>query len=208
MSAREAGAGGSGGPLAGRHRGHDHHHSHTGLRPTLHPAAAPSLLDGWRYCPRCATPLVVTEIGFLPRPRCPGCGYLYFRNPGVGAACVVRDGEGRVLLIRRSDTGRWCVPCGFCEWGEDIRHAAARECREETGIEVEVGDVIQVMSNFHDPEKPTVGVWFSARPVGGGLCAGDDATDAGWFSLDDLPDLAFPTDHELFRRLRAEARGG
>jgi ADP-ribose pyrophosphatase YjhB (NUDIX family) len=161
------------------------------------------LLDGWRYCPRCASPLEFADIGELPRPRCPECGYRYFRNPGVGAAAVVLDGDGRVLLVRRSDNGLWCVPCGFCEWGEDIRMAAARECREESGIEVEVGDVLQVMSNFHDAGKPTIGVWFWAEAVGGTLMAGDDAVDAGYFDLDDLPPLAFPTDVTLFERLRA-----
>ena len=160
------------------------------------------LLDGWRYCPRCGGSIGFVAIGGLPRPRCAGCGYTYFRNPGVGAACVVFDGDGRVLLVKRGDSGRWCTPCGFCDWGEDIRHAAARECLEETGLEVEVGDVIQVESNFHDPDKPTIGVWFAASVVGGEAAPGDDAVDVGWFPIDDLPDLAFPTDRLLFDRLR------
>jgi len=165
------------------------------------------LLDGWRFCPRCAGGLEFLDVGGLPRPRCPACGYLYFRNPGVGAAAVVHDERSRVLLVKRAD-GRWCVPCGFCDWGEDVRAAAARECREESGIEVEIGDVLQVASNFHDPEKPTVGVWFAARAVGGRLQAGDDATDAGWFGLDDLPELAFPTDVMLFEALRQSGGQG
>ena len=118
-----------------------------------------------------------------------------------------RDERGRVLLVKRAD-GRWCVPCGFCDWGEDVRAAAARECREESGIEVEIGEVMQVASNFHDPEKPTVGVWFAARAVGGTLQAGDDASDAGWFALDDLPELAFPTDVMLFEGLRQSGGQG
>ncbi len=159
------------------------------------------LLDGWRFCPRCASELEFVQIGDLPRPRCPACGYTFFRNPGVGAACVVFDTEGRVLLVKRADSGRWCTPCGFCDWGEDVRVAAARECLEETGLEVEVGDVIQVESNFHDPDKPTIGVWFAATVVGGTPRAGDDAVDIGWFALDDLPRLAFPTDRLLLGRL-------
>lgn len=160
------------------------------------------LLDGWRFCPRCAAQLEFHDIGGLPRPRCTACGYTYFRNPGVGAATVVRDAENRILLIRRSDSGRWCLPCGFCDWGEDIRDAARRECREETGLLVDVGEVVQVASNFHDPEKPTIGIWFDARVTGGRLQAGDDALEAGFFGLDGLPDLAFPTDRALVERLR------
>jgi ADP-ribose pyrophosphatase YjhB (NUDIX family) len=122
----------------------------------------------------------------------------------VGAACVVQDDRERILLIRRADSGKWCVPCGFCEWGEDVRHATARECSEETGLDVEVGAVLQVMSNFHDPDKPTIGIWFRAVVVGGELCAGDDAIEAGWFGLEELPELAFPTDIALFRQIAGE----
>ena len=169
--------------------------------PVIHPLSRPHLLDGWRVCPRCGAALEFPELGGLPRPRCTGCGYLHYRDPGVGAAAVVRDAEGRVLMCRRVDSGLWCVPCGYCEWGEDVRDAAARECREETGIEVEVGEVLQVASNFHDPLKPTIGVWFAAAMVGGELRAGDDADDVGWFALDDLPPLAFATDEQLFTKL-------
>ena len=68
----------------------------------------------------------------------------------------------------------------------------------------EIGEVLQVASNFHDPAKPTVGVWFAARVTGGELRAGDDAEEAAYFSLDALPDLAFPTDRELLARWRRE----
>ena len=59
------------------------------------------------------------------------------RRPSVGVAIVVRDEAGRVLLGRRAvgwGSGRWCVPCGSLEWGEDVREAAARELLEETGV--------------------------------------------------------------------------
>ena len=130
-------------------------------------------------------------------------------NPGVGAAAVVRDG-GRVLLVRRSagqwGAGAWCIPCGFVEWGEDVRTAAAREAREEAGVDVVIGDVLQVASNFHELDKPTIGVWFAAelvdraaRPV-----AGDDADAVDWFDAGAPPPLAFPTDATLLARLAGD----
>ncbi len=82
-----------------------------------------------------------------------------------------------------------------------MRAGAAREVLEETGLTVDVGDVIFVRSNFHDPEKLTVGIWFSGSVTGGVLEPGDDADEAGWFALHDLPDLAFPTDRELLESL-------
>ena len=66
-------------------------------------------------------------------------------------------------------------------------------------------NAVFVASNFHDPEKLTVGIWFAGTVTGGELQAGDDAEEAAFFSLDDLPPLAFDTDTELIARLRATA---
>lgn len=122
---------------------------------------------------------------------------------------IVCDAAGSVLLVQRAaghfGAGRWCFPCGYVEWGEDVRDAAIREAREEAGVDVVLGEVLQVASNFHDPERPTVGIWFaatladpSATPV-----AGDDAVDAGWFDPAAPPPLAFPTDAPLLARVAA-----
>ena len=121
---------------------------------------------------------------------------------------VVFDEDGRVLMVRRGPgstrSGYWSIPAGFVDYGEEIRAAAARELVEETGLVADVGDVMHVASNFHDPNKLTVGVWFAGTVTGGELVAGDDADAAGWFALDDLPPLAFETDGALFQRLRDE----
>src|SRR5262249_43266712 len=129
-------------------------------------SALSRLGDDWRSCPRCGATLTRTLRGGVPRPSCGACGFVFFANPGLGAATVVRDARGRVLLVRRArgqwGAGAWCIPCGFVEWGEEVRAAAAREAREEAGVEVVVGDVLQVASNFHEADKPTVGIWFAA----------------------------------------------
>ncbi len=169
----------------------------------------PSHVHSWpgeyTYCPHCATALTTVSIGGRERPRCPACGFIHWRNPGVGAAVVVFDDEGRLLMVRRAPgatrAGMWSIPAGFVDYGEDVRVAAARELEEETGLIAEIGDVLFVASNFHDPAKLTVGIWFTGTVVGGILRAGDDADDAGWFDLDDLPPLAFDTDAALIERL-------
>ena len=102
-----------------------------------------------------------------------------------------------ILLGRRNSgpwSGGWCIPCGHVDWGEDIREAARREMKEETGLIVEIGGVCAVHSNFHDRSNQTVGVWFHGRPVGGVLEAGDDLDRVGYFPLRTPPPLAFPTD--------------
>ena len=160
----------------------------------------------FRFCPMCAAELGVVQRGGRERMGCPACRFIHFRDPGVGAAVLLRNDDGRVLLVKRgrgaTRSGLWCIPCGYVDYGEDVRQAAAREVLEEAGLEVEVGDPVFVASNFHDPEKLTVGIWFAGRIVGGVPQAGDDAVDIGWFALDDLPTLAFETDTALLQTLK------
>lgn len=141
--------------------------------------------------------------------RCPNCGFVHFRNPGVGAAVVVWDEQDRLLLIKRAKgstkPGLWAIPAGYVDYGEEVRAAAARELREETGLQAEVGDVVWVASNFHDPAKLTVGIWFLGTVTGGRLEAGDDAEEAAFFALSNLPPLAFNTDVAYLRSLGASA---
>ncbi len=56
------------------------------------------------------------------------------RRPVVGIAAVARDARGRFLLVRRGDTGTWCLPGGTLEWGETLTTALARELEEEAGV--------------------------------------------------------------------------
>ncbi len=62
-----------------------------------------------------------------------------------------------------------------------MREAARREMLEESGWKVELEQVYAVLSNFHDPEAHSVGIWFIARRTGGSECAGGDASEVGWF---------------------------
>lgn len=171
-----------------------------------------TLLDcppsAFRFCPGCGGVLNVREIHHHSRLVCRDCGRVLYRNPAVGVAVVARRGE-TILFGRRAGglyRGAWCLPCGYVEWGEDIRAAAVREFREETGLIVTVEAVLAAHSNFHDPERLTVGVWFAAQVRGGQLAAGDDLDRVAFLPLTEPPEpLAFPTDRQVLAELQAGA---
>lgn len=160
------------------------------------------------FCPKCGGRLAQREHAGRTRPVCPGCGFIVYQNPAPGVAVIVLDQQHRILLARRKGgryADHWCIPCGWVEWDEDLRDAAVREMSEETGLEVALGDVAAVHSNFHDPQAHSVGIWFYGHITGGQLAAGDDVSEVGFFDLDDLPEpLAFPTDRLVLEQLRAK----
>jgi ADP-ribose pyrophosphatase YjhB (NUDIX family) len=127
---------------------------------------------------------------------------VHYQNPTVGVAVVLIEG-GRLLLGERR-TGGWCIPCGHVEWDEGVETAAYREFLEETGLEVALGDVLAVHSNFHNPQQHTVGIWYRGERTGGALQAGGDLQQVDFFPLDRLPPLEFPTDQFVVNKIRPE----
>ncbi|HEY7486275.1 MAG TPA: NUDIX domain-containing protein [Streptosporangiaceae bacterium] len=114
----------------------------------------------------------------------------------VGA--VVRDGDGRLLLIKRGHPpgeGLWSLPGGRVEPGESDAAAIARELREETGLEAEIGDLVGVVERSR-PDGVVYDIYdYAATPIGGALRPGDDAADARWVDTAEL--LVLPTTHGL-----------
>lgn len=149
------------------------------------------------FCPKCGG-----ELRYLPksgqdRLTCRSCEYILYENPVVGVAGIVLR-EGKILLGRRSATstypGLWCIPCGYVEYTEDVWDAVKREFLEETGLCIEPVHVFTVLSNFHNPELHTVGIWFIVKVLTGTLTPGDDLDQVAFFPFDAIPPLAFPTD--------------
>src|SRR5688572_13049333 len=144
-----------------------------------------------KHCPHCGGLLAPGRVEGRDRPRCESCRFVLYQNPAGAAAAVVVDGRGQVLLVRRAlepFRGTWTLPAGYQEIDEFPARTAEREAREESGLEVRSEGLLDLVFVPGDARKPVNLAVFLCRPVGGALQAGDDALDAAWFPLDDLPD--------------------
>src|SRR5438552_2432842 len=132
------------------------------IHSSLHVAALADWAAGYvpgpqstRFCPRCgSTRLAHKEKFGRQRQNCESCGYIFFRDPKVGAGVFLEE-DGRVLLIRRGvnpGMDLWCLPSGFIEHDESPEVAAAREAKEETGLDVQLDDLMGLHA-YRDPGR-------------------------------------------------------
>lgn len=116
-------------------------------------------------------------------------------KPVFGVGAVTFDDAGRVLLVRRKHeplAGQWSLPGGRLELGETLEAATAREMREETGLIVDVGPLVEVFDRILLDADGAVQFHFViadylCNVVGGELCAGSDVSDVVWATRDDVP---------------------
>jgi 8-oxo-dGTP pyrophosphatase MutT (NUDIX family) len=113
------------------------------------------------------------------------------------ASVLVRDNTGRVLLLQRPDNGLWTIPTGAVKKGETVPEAGVRECREETGLQVEITGLVGVFSTpdhviayikgdkVKEARQP-INVCLHARPIGGTLATTKEAAEVAWVMPDEL----------------------
>lgn len=120
----------------------------------------------------------------------------YPAAPVAAVGGVVLEGE-RVLLVKRAQPprqGEWSLPGGRLELGESLVDGVRREVKEETGLEVAVGPMVEVFDRVHRDDAGAIRyhfviVDFLCRPIGGTLAAGDDASDVRWVAREGVAAL-------------------
>lgn len=142
---------------------------------------------------------------FEARKPCPCCGR--YANRGIAIdAIIVRDGQ--VLLIKRAREpakDRWAFPGGHIDWDESVEEAVVREVKEETNLTVTSTKLLGVYSRPSRHPDQVIAVAYLVE-ISGQPQAGDDAAQAKYFPLSDLPPLAF--DHlKMIKDFLKEKKG-
>ncbi|MBI5446964.1 MAG: NUDIX domain-containing protein [Deltaproteobacteria bacterium] len=158
-----------------------------------------------RFCAACGRPLSERKIEGRSRWLCTECGYIAYENPLPVVAAVAVDDRDRLLLVRRARQpmkGMWCLPCGFAEKDERIEEAALRELREETRLTGRVVRLLDVATARNYFYGNLVMISFQVGGLQGVPVPGDDADQARYVPLQQLPPLAFPCQEEAVRKYR------
>jgi ADP-ribose pyrophosphatase YjhB (NUDIX family) len=168
-------------------------------------------LDSWKHCPRCGADLQPLDGG--ASVHCEACGFRHYASSKPTASGLVLDGRGRILLARRAvepDHGKWDLPGGFLDEGEDPRDALTRELREETSLQVEPTQFFDVVVDRYgdgDDAQYTLNLYWTCRVLDGEPTPADDVAELRWFGADELPppdELAFRNNAEVLSRWRDE----
>lgn len=133
----------------------------------------------------------MSRIDYLNDPNAPKINRLV-----PSASTIVLNQEGKILLQLRNDTHIWALPGGAMEIGETIGQAAARETKEETGLDVEPEYTVGIYTNpnhvvaFSNGEvRQQFSVCFACRLLGGEIKVSDESTEVGFFSPEEIEHL-------------------
>jgi NADH pyrophosphatase NudC (nudix superfamily) len=141
-----------------------------------------------QFCPHCGTRFAAQVLEKFSRQRCAHCGFIHYLNPTPGITIIVRSPENTVLIGRRAATarygGKWCLPGGYIEYEESFIDTAHREVREETGLDIEIDGIVNVVSNHLDDRHHTLVIVLLGRVASGHAAPGDDLTELQWIDSD------------------------
>ena len=161
----------------------------------------------FRFCPPCGGPLESRLLKGDDRPRlvCSVCGFIFYLDPKLAVGTVIADDRKQIVLVKRAiepGYGKWVFPGGYVDRGEEVQHAAVREAREETGLDVRIDRLINIYS--YTGHTPVI-VVYAATMTGGSLACDNEGLEARFFEPETIPwdELAFRSTGEALREFLA-----
>lgn len=155
-----------------------------------------------QFCPLCGKKLV--DKG-KKHKNCV-CGFIDYQNSRPGVGVLILNDKNELLLAKRSmdpGKGQWNTIGGFLESGEKPEDGAIREAKEETGLDIELGDLIDiVIGDYDDPYQGffyTLNLYYEAKICGGKLKTDHESSTLKFFPLDKLPKIAFFADSHAIK---------
>jgi ADP-ribose pyrophosphatase YjhB (NUDIX family) len=148
----------------------------------------------YKFCPKCGENLSSNTIDGFSRLQCISCEFIFYQNPIPAVAAILLQ-DDKILLVKRKyepKAGAWCLPAGFLEFSESMKEGLVREVKEETNLDIKVGELFQVCDARDDPRSHIVLVVYRGEIINGNLKPGDDAIETKFFPLKELPkNIAF-----------------
>ena len=122
-----------------------------------------------------------------------------YKNPALTVDCIIIHDE-KIVLIKRLNNpykDHWALPGGFVEYGETVENAAVREAKEETGLDIQLDELVGVYSKAdRDPRGHTVTIAYLASVIGGQLQSDSDAKEAIYVDINTLDGIDLAFDHD------------
>lgn len=157
----------------------------------------------YRFCPVCGGALEARSLKASEPTRlvCARCGFVFYLDPKVAVGTIITDAEDRVVLVRRAiepGYGKWVFPGGYVDRGEQVQVAAIREAREETGLDIRLGELVNIYSY---PGRAPIIIVYAATLLGGCLACDDEGLEAAFFDPQAIPwdELAFRSTSDALR---------
>lgn len=149
----------------------------------------------YKYCPKCAGSLVEKNN----HPICQNCGFNFYQNSKPTSSAVIVNEKNEVLLLKRAINphfGKWDIPGGFLENGEDPKVGLKREAKEELGINVKPLEILTICVDNYGLEEDdfyTFNVFYKCKISDGEIVIDQENSEFKWFSKNEIPwkELAF-----------------
>lgn len=158
-----------------------------------------------KFCPKCGSPIANKNIENRKRDYCSSCEEVFYDNPLPVVSAIVTNNKREMLLVLRDRdpySGEWCLPSGFVELNESVEIAVIRELKEETNIKGKVIRLIDTHSRYNKVYGDIIWVTFEVYKKKGDLIPGDDAREAKYFPIDNLPKLAFYANRRAVKQFK------